>query len=226
MKKRIELSLLVASSLFADAQMDAIKEQLQQQQEATKKLESKLNTIEQNKKNYSASFSQNAYLPDMALILNMSALSRNVENSDYADAAMPGFIDSGDMHLPFNKERGFNLNYAEVVMHSEIESYFEAFALFHLHPDVFEIGEAYVKTTSMPYGLEMKAGKFKSNFGYINAKHHDTWDFDTQAIIYKSLFGPEGMSDPGIQVQWTVPGNTYAMCGLEAIQGSNERSFG
>ena len=78
MKKRIILSLLVTSFLFADAEMDAIKEALQVQKEATLKLEAKLNTLEQKNTNQSASFSQNAYLPDMALILNMSTLSRNI----------------------------------------------------------------------------------------------------------------------------------------------------
>jgi hypothetical protein len=53
MKKRIVLSLLAASSLFADAQMDAIKEQLQEQKEATAHLEAKLNSLEQKSTNNS-----------------------------------------------------------------------------------------------------------------------------------------------------------------------------
>ncbi len=226
MKKRILLSTLFASSLFADAQMDAIKEQLQEQKEATANLEAKLNTLEQKNTNQSASFSQNAYLPDMALILNMSALSRDVSNSDYEKAAMPGFINSGDIHLPFNKNRGFNLNYAEVAMHSVVDPYFEVFANFHLHPDEFEIGEAYVQTTSLPYSLRIKAGKFKSAFGRINQMHQHSWNFDSQPLIYKGLFGPDAISDAGVQFQWVAPTDAYIMLGAEAMQGTNGRSFG
>ncbi len=226
MKKRIILSLLIASSLFADAEIDAIKEQLQQQKEATLVMSTKLSSLEQKNTNQSASFSQNAYLPDMALILNMSAVSRDVENSEYEKAAMPGFIDEGEMNFPFNKNRGFNLNYAEVAMHSVVDPYFEAFANFHLHPNEFEIGEAYVQTTSLPYSLRVKAGKFKSSFGRINKKHQHSWNFDSQPLIYKTLFGPDSISDAGVQLQWIAPTDTYIMFGIEAMQGTNGRSFG
>jgi len=226
MKKRIILSLVLASSLFADAEIDAIKEQLQQQKEATLIMSAKLSSLEQKNTNKSASFSQNAYLPDMALILNMSAVSRDVENSKYENAAIPGFINAGEMHLPFNKDRGFNLNYAEVAMHSVVDPYFEAFANFHLHPEAFEIGEAYIQTTSLPYSLRVKAGKFKSSFGRINKKHQHSWNFDSQPLIYKTLFGPDSISDAGVQLQWIAPTDTYLMFGTEAMQGTNGRSFG
>ena len=226
MKKRILLSVLTASTLFADAQMDSVLEQLQQQKEATQRLEVKLNNLEQKNVNQSASFSQKAYLPDIALILNMSALRRNVSNDSYEKMEMPGFIKEGDVHLPFNKNRGFNLNYAEVAMHSVVDPYFEAFANFHLHPDEFEIGEAYIQTTSLPYSLRVKAGKFKSSFGRINKKHQHSWNFDSQPLIYKGLFAPDSISDAGIQLQWIAPTDTYLMFGTEAMQGTNGRSFG
>jgi len=226
MKKKIILSALLASSLFGDAEMNAIKEQLQAQQEAMASLNAKLVQLEQKNTNQSASFSQNAYLPDMALILNMSAVSRNISNSDYTTSTIPGFIDSGEMNFPFNKDRGFNLNYAEFAMHSVVDPYFEAFANFHLHPEAFEIGEAYVQTTSLAYSLRIKAGKFKSSFGRMNKKHQHSWNFDSQALIYKALFGPDSISDAGVQLQWIAPIDTYLMFGTEAMQGTNGRSFG
>ena len=231
MKKILCLSLFACASLMADSEIDAIKAQLQAQKEATQKLEAKLDALsaEQHSgsRNTSASFSQNAYLPDIALILNMSAVSRDVKNSDYENkSSIPGFIPAGGMRLPFNKDRGFNLNYAEVAMHSVVDPYFEAFAMFHLQSDAFHIGEAYVQTTSLPYSLRVKAGKFKSNFGRINSKHQHSWHFDSQPIIYRALFGPGSISDPGIQVQWIAPTDTYLMLGVEALQGSNGRSFG
>jgi len=230
MKKTLCLSLFACVSLMADAQLDTIQAELQQQKETTQQLEAKIDALSAQQNNgtvnTSASFSQNAYLPDIALILNMSAVGRDVKNSDYEKFAIPGFIDSGDAALPFNKDRGFNLNYAEVAMHSVVDPYFEAFAMFHLHPNEFEIGEAYVQTTSLPYSLRVRAGKFKSSFGRINSKHQHSWHFDAQPIIYKALFGPDGISDAGVQLQWIAPTDTYLMLGAEALQGSNERSFG
>jgi len=165
-------------------------------------------------------------LPDIALVINSSVVSRNVKNSEYQNFSIPGYISAGDGHLPFNKNRGFNLNYAELTLHSVVDPYFDAFAFFHLHPDEFEIGEAYVITRSLPYNLRIKAGKFKSDFGRINSKHQHSWNFDTQPLVYKAMFGPDGISDPGMQLQWIAPTDTYILVGIEALQGSNERSFG
>jgi len=241
MKKTMGLSLLAFSSLFAEAELDAIKGQLKQQQVIMQNLQEKVLQLtnqnqakEQNKfdvqmaqnSDSSSSFSQNAYLPDIALILNMSAVGRNVKNSEYANYAIPGFIDSGDAELPFNKNRGFNLNYAEVAMHSTVDPYFDAFAIFHLHPDALEIEEAFVRTRALPYGLKIKAGKFKSSFGRINSMHQHAWNFDAQPIVYEAFFGPDSISDPGIQLQWVAPTDTYLMAGIEALQGTNDRSFG
>ena len=228
-KKLLLLSLCACVSLLADSDMEALKLELQQQKETTQKLLSRvesLETTQQSSVNTSASFSQNAYLPDIALILNMSAVGRDVKNSDYANMAIPGFIDAGDAELPFNANRGVNLNYAEVAMHSQVDPYFEAFAIFHLHPDEFEIEEAYITTTSLPAGLRVKAGKFRSAFGRLNEKHQHSWNFDAQPIIYKALFGPDMISDPGLQLQWVAPTDTYIMAGIDAMQGTNDRSFG
>jgi len=229
MKKAVSLSLLALVTLSADTQLDMVKEQLAKQENITMKLQKEVGLLTQKQKqstHTSASFSQNAYLPDIALILNMSAVSRDVKNSTYEKFAIPGFIQSGEAHLPFNKNRGFNLNYAEVAMHSVVDPYFEAFANFHLHPDEFEIGEAYIQTTSLPYALRLKTGKFKSSFGRINSKHQHSWHFDDQPIIYKAMFGPDSISDAGVQVQWIAPTDRYLMFGLEAMQGTNGRSFG
>jgi hypothetical protein len=246
MKKLISLSLLVYTSLFADAELDAIRAQLEQQKLITQKLEAKLNQLEQKSQtqskkiakietksieaqpntNQSASFSQNAYLPDMAFILNMSALDRNVKNSDYTHYAIPGFINDVNNALPFNKKDGFNFNYAEVALRSTVDPYFDAFAIFHISTTGLEIEEAFVNTRALPYGLQVKAGKFKSAFGRINEKHQHVWQFDSQPIIYESLFGPDAISDSGIQAQWVAPTDTYIMAGVEAFSGSNTRSFG
>jgi hypothetical protein len=222
MKKTLCLSLFAFTSLFADADLSALNKQVQELQTQVQAL----NAENAKSVNTSASFSQKAYLPDIALILNMSAGSRDVKNADYENFAIPGFINAGDAELPFNKNAGLNFNYAEVAMRSTVDPYFDAFAIFHLHPDAFEIEEAFIQTRALPYSLVIKAGKFKSAFGRINAKHQHTWQFDSQPIIYKSLFGPDGISDAGVQAQWVAPTDTYIMAGVEAFEGTNVRSFG
>lgn len=225
-KKLTYLSLLVNISLLANSDTDALKVQLKIQETATKQLIKRVNALESsnNKINTSASFSQKAYLPDIAFILNMSAVSRDIKNSDYINYKIPGFINTPD--ILFNKNRGFNLNYAEVDLHSAVDPYFDAYAVFHLQPDVFEIEEAYVITRSLPFGLRVKAGKFRSSFGRLNEQHQHVWHFDTLALVYESFFGPDSLKDPGVQLQWVAPIDTYVMFGIEAMQGTNTKSFG
>ncbi len=229
MKKNLFFCLFATLPLLAGSEADVYRQQIQMQQQQIEALQKRVDTLAMQSAetpNKSASFSQTAYLPDIALILNMSALSRDIDNSTYKGFAVPGFIDAGEAKLPFNKNRGFNLNYAEVAMHSSVDPYFDAFAIFHLHPDEFEIGEAYVQTTSLPYAFRIKAGKFRSAFGRINEKHQHAWHFDNQPLVYKAMFGPDGIGDPGIQLQWVAPTDTYLMIGAEAMQGTNARSFG
>ena len=232
MKKIITLSLMASALVFADSDIEQLKMQLQKLQEKVQNIETQNAQKEQANldakmaNDSSSSFSQNAYLPDIGLVLDMSALTRDVNNTSYADYAMPGFIAPGDAAPIFNPDRGFNLNYAEVSMHSVVDPYFDVFAVFHLHPAEFEIEEAYVRTRALPYSLRVKAGKFKSDFGRLNAKHQHSWNFASQPLIYEGLFGPDGISDPGVQLQWIAPTDIYVMAGIEAMQGTNDQSFG
>ena len=246
MKKILILSAFCSSILLASSEVDDLKMQLLQQSEMIKKLTQRLDKLEEEKSPYSesvassgfdqsmmqgaqtanASFSQNAYLPDIALIINSSAVGRNVDNVDYSSYSTPGFIDADpEKEIPFNPERGFNLNYAEVAMYSAVDPYFDAFAIFHMRAADFEIDEAYVSTRDLPYGLKVKVGKFKSAFGRYNEKHQHAWEFSEQPLVYSGFFGPEGLSDPGVQLQWVAPTDTYLMLGIEAMQGTNEQSF-
>ncbi|HHD77302.1 MAG TPA: hypothetical protein ENK97_00765 [Campylobacteraceae bacterium] len=172
----------------------------------------------------SNSFNQNAFVPDIALIISASAVSRDIKNSLYETYGIDGFMEADE--IPFNKNRGFNLNYAELAMHSVVGPYFDADAIFHLHPDAFEIEEAYITTKTLPYQLQIKAGQFRSGFGRINAIHQHAQHFVAKPLIYEALLGVEGIKDPGIALHWVAPLDTYLMIGAEALQGSNELSFG
>ena len=174
-------------------------------------------------------FGQKSFLPDIALILDGSAVGRNVDNSTYNTQFIPGFTGytpGEEAEIPFNKSRGFNFNYAEISMHSTVGPYFDADAIFHLQSDEFETEEAYITTRSMPYGLRAKMGKFRSEFGRINAIHQHAWKFTSQPLVFAALFGPEGINDAGVQLQWVLPTDTYLMAGVEAMQGNNDLSFG
>jgi len=171
------------------------------------------------------SFNQKDFIPDIALIINSSAVSRDIKNSEYEGYGIDGFVEETD-EIPFNKNRGFNLNYAEFTMHSTVGPYFDTDAIFHLHPNEFEIEEAYITTRKLPANLQIKAGQFRSGFGRINAIHQHAQHFVSQPLVYEAMLGVEGIKDAGIALHWVAPTDNYIMAGVEALQGSNELSFG
>jgi hypothetical protein len=239
MKKILVISVCCASLLVHASQIDGSNVQLKQQNKLiealTKRLDKLENNLQEEKhsaymqnskvKGISSSFSQKEYLPDIALIINSSAVGRNIDNVDYPKYSIDGFTEPNP-EMPFNKERGFNFNYAEVAMSSAVDPNFDAFSIFHMSSEEFEVDEAYVTTRDLSNGLKIKAGKFKSAFGRYNEKHQHAWDFSEQTLVYNAFFGAEGIGDSGIQLQWVAPIDTYVMLGVEAMQGTNELSFG
>ena len=188
---------------------------------ASSSLEDKMTESQDN----TSSFDQSAFLPGIALIGNMSAVGRNVSNDAYTNYSIPGFIGNPG-ELPFNEKRGFNLNYGELEIFATVGPYIDVFSAFHIAKDGLEIGELYATTRSIPYGLRLKGGKFKSEFGRLNMKHQHAWEFTNVPLVFEAMFGQEGLNDEGLQLQWVAPTDFYLMAGIEAMQGSNENSFG
>lgn len=177
-------------------------------------------------------FSQYRFVPDIALIVDMSLLGRNMGDSVYNSLAIPGFLhghghdDHGHSHAGMNADKGFNLNYGELSMSSTVDPYFDLFATFHLTEESFEIEEAYASTRALPFGFQVKAGKFLSGFGRLNSQHPHMWDFGDQPLVYKVFYGDEGLLEKGAQMTWLAPTKTYLLFGLESLQGQNAQSFG
>jgi len=222
--KKIVLSLLAATLMLNANDID-LQERVQKLENALlKNKEAAQNSKLEKALGNTNSFNQRDFIPDIALIIDASAVSRDIKNSRYENYTIDGFMEADE--IPFNKNRGFNLNYAELSMHSVVGPYFDADAIFHLHPDAFEIEEAYITTRRLPYHLQIKAGQFRSGFGRINAIHQHAQHFVSEPLVYEALLGVEGIKDPGIALHWVAPTDTYLMLGAEALQGSNELSFG
>jgi hypothetical protein len=240
MVKKTVLSLVCTGALFAGnteveqlkQQMAQLQQQLQQMQQhiatleaqAPKEVATENESLESMEKTPTTSLT--TLPPDIALILNGGYTSRNVSNDKYGAASIPGFVDAGNMEIPFNAKDGFNLNYAEVAMSSTVDPYLDASAIFHIHGDgEVEVEEAYFVTRALDYGLRFKAGKFKSAFGRVNEKHHHAWNFEDQELINNALFGPDGLGGVGAQLQWVAPTPLYLMAGVELFNGNPDQGF-
>ena len=121
-------------------------------------------------------------------------------------------LEVGD-HDP--QQRGFNGRNAEIALDGAVDPYFEGFANIVLKLDnnnatEIELEEAFLQTTSLPYGLQVKAGQFFDAFGRINPTHPHTWEFADSPLVNGRLLGPDGLRGVGAQIAWTVPVPWYS----------------
>src|SRR5256714_874726 len=125
----------------------------------------------------------------------------------YSSARNLDEIEVGD-HDP--QQRGFNARNIELAFDGAVDPYFEGFAniVFKLDNDngtEVEVEEAFMQTTNLPFGLQLKGGQFFAAFGRINPTHPHTWDFADDPLVHGRLLGPDGLRGVVAQISWTLP---------------------
>jgi hypothetical protein len=78
--------------------------------------------------------------------------------------------DGGDAHGA-SLAPGFNLRELEVALSGAVDPYFDAVAIIAIGRDGVGLEEVFVRVRRLPAGLQVKAGKFYSDVGYINRQH-------------------------------------------------------
>jgi hypothetical protein len=220
--------------------IETIEQTNNSQPQAIKQATSYKKAVSQNEKEYkhysnkSKTFGQSAYLPDISVVGDMSYVHRNKKDGELQHLEVPGVAHGllashnhdGDSHSPYNAKHGFNLNYAELGLSKSVDPFFSFDSIFHFSESGVEIEELYFTTTALGYNTRVKGGKFNSDFGYLNSKHHHAWSFADMPLVYESFLGMHGINEKGLQLQWTAPTQNYLMIGIEALQGENEQMFG
>ncbi|MBT8046654.1 MAG: OprO/OprP family phosphate-selective porin [Pontiella sp.] len=123
------------------------------------------------------------------------------------------------------QQAGFNLREVEIYLSGELDDHLRAEATLAFTAEDSELETAFVETTSLPWGISLKGGKFFSDFGIINAQHPHQWDFADQPLIYELALGDHGLNEVGVQAAWTLDSPLQLTAGVEALQGQNERMF-
>jgi hypothetical protein len=173
-------------------------------------------------------------LPNISLIMDTSFVKRNISDEESKHLEVPeiahGILSSDPhdehAHSINNAQNGFNLNYVELLISKEIDKLLEVESIFHFSQDKVEIDELYFSSHSLGYNSKIKAGKFRSNFGYINQFHHHSYSFSDMPLVYEAFLGSHGINETGVQLQWSAPTPMNLMLGVEILQGENEQMFG
>lgn len=147
--------------------------------------------------------------------------------SDDLDEA-PGFELGGHHHHGHGHghahgiQEGFSVREIELSFQASVDPYFDAFAMIAFEDHDVDVEEAYITTRALPGGLQLKAGKFFSDVGYINKQHLHDWLFADAPWMREFFFGDHGLNEIGVQLSWLPPLPTYVRLGVEVLEGETE----
>ena len=137
----------------------------------------------------------------------------------------------GGAHDP--KSRGYTLGQAELSLAGVVDPYFTADA--HIlslvnttsGESVFEVEEAFLTTTGLPFGLQLEVGYFLTEFGIINAQHPHVWDWLDMPVVNSRMFGGDGMRQGGFRASWLLntPWFSQLHFGMQNANGVTMASF-
>jgi hypothetical protein len=120
------------------------------------------------------------------------------------------------------RDRGLQLGHSDLTASGPLGTQLKAHlgAVLATHEGRLERGveEAWLETTRLPGGLQMRAGRFASQIGYLNQQHPHADDFVERPLLYRAFFGGH-WNDDGLRLNWTAPTPFYLMLGLEALRG-------
>jgi hypothetical protein len=124
-----------------------------------------------------------------------------------------------------HEQENFEFRAAELGLSVSIDPFARAYAIFTGSPEGFEVEEAAMVTTALPYNLEVKGGRFFADFGRLSKFHDHDLPFVNRPVVLDSFVGGESQGD-GIEVSYLVPIPHYltVTAGMyNKLGGENER---
>lgn len=165
----------------------------------------------------------NGFNPAISVILNGSYSSHSLNPNNYLRSGFPLVADGGP------SARGFSLGESEVSLASNIDEKFYGQLTLTAHSENGEdhvgVEEAFVDTTALPDGFNLRMGRFFSNIGYLNSHHAHTDNFFDRPLAYQAFLGSQ-YGDDGAQLRWLAPTDLYLEVGGELFRGENFPSGG
>ena len=122
---------------------------------------------------------------------------------------------------------GFYLREAQLGLEAPLDPFTRGKAFLSATPEGFFVDEVYLEWLNLPLSMNLKAGLFKSEFGFLNRYHdHALPQFDRPRVLV-NYFGTGGLGGSGIATNFMLPPVIAHASSLDfsAIYGNNPQSF-
>ncbi|HEY6940787.1 hypothetical protein [Dokdonella sp.] len=170
-----------------------------------------------------ASANANAFNPAISVILNGSYSTHSKNPDDYVRAGFPVVGEGGP------SPRGFSLGESELSFAANIDEKFYGQLTLTAESEHGEdhigVEEAFIDTTALPEGFNLRLGRFYSDIGYLNSHHAHTDSFFDRPLPYQAFLGNQ-YGDDGAQLRWLAPTDLYLEVGSEIFRGEHFPSAG
>lgn len=120
------------------------------------------------------------------------------------------------------RDKGLGLGHSDLSLFGPLGGHLQAHATAAIHTHErkldAEIEEAWLQTRTLPAGLQVRAGRFASQIGYLNEQHPHADDFVERPLLYRAFLGGH-WNDDGLRLNWTAPTDLYLRLGAEVFRG-------
>ncbi|WP_256646468.1 hypothetical protein [Thermomonas paludicola] len=165
----------------------------------------------------------NAFNPAISVILNGSYSQHSLAPGSYSRAGFPLVGEAGP------GPAGFSLGESEVSLAANIDDKFYGQLTLAMGSEDGEdhlgVEEAFIDTTHLPGGFNLRMGRFFSNIGYLNSHHAHTDSFFDRPLPYQAFLGGH-YGDDGVQLRWVAPTSLFLELGGELLRGQPYPSGG
>jgi hypothetical protein len=107
-----------------------------------------------------------------------------------------------------NDGDNFELRAAELGFSANIDPFARGYGIFTGTDEGFEVEEAAIVTTSLPYNLTAKAGRFFADFGRLSSRHDHDLPFVNRPIVLDNYVNGESQAT-GVEVSYLAPMDQY-----------------
>jgi len=122
---------------------------------------------------------------------------------------------------------GFYLREAQLSLVAPLDPFTRGKGFISATPEGFYVDEVYMEWLNLPLNMNLKAGLFKSEFGFLNRYHdHALPQFDRPKVLV-NMFGTGGLGGSGIATNFLLPSVIAHSTSLDVsvIYGSNAQTF-